>query len=109
RGRVRDLARSQNDAGLDGEAASGLLDALDAAVRAEGDDARADVDRGRLDQLARLAHRDLRGAAADVDVHHARRLADRARGGARAEGRERGLERVARAHGDELAGLRGEK
>ena len=36
----------------------------------EADQPRADVERGEVDHLAVGAHRDLRGAAADVDVHH---------------------------------------
>ena len=39
----------------------------------------ADIDRGQVDHLAVGADRDLRRAAADIDVHHRRLVADRAR------------------------------
>ena len=55
------------------------------------------------------ADRDLDGAAADVDVHHRRLVADRARDRARAVGRHHGLQAVAGAHRHQLAGLRGEE
>ena len=106
---ARAIADCERHAGLLGEAPAGFLDARDVAVLVEGDDARADVDGREVDDLAALAHGDLGGAAADIDVHDAGALADRARGRARAEGGERRLERVAGADGDELARLPGEQ
>ena len=61
------------------------------------------------DHLALGADRDLGGAAADVDVHHRRVVADRARHRARAVGRHHGLQAVAGADRDELAGLPGKQ
>ena len=55
--------------------------------------------------LAVGADRDLGGAAADVDVHHGRVVADRARHRARAVGGHHGLQVVAGRDRDHLAGL----
>ena len=87
------------------EAAAGLLDAHDPAVRLETDEPRADIERGEVDDLAVGADRDLGGAAADVDVHHPALVADRARHRARAVGRHHRLQAVAGADRDQPAGL----
>jgi len=62
-----------------------------------------------LDDLARLAHGDLGSSAADIDVHDPGGFADRACTSPRAERGESRLERIARAHRYELAGLGGEQ
>ena len=87
----------------------GVLHAGDLAVRLKADQPRADIDRGDVLHLAVGADRDLRGAAADIDIHHHAFVADRARRGARAVGRHHGFQAVAGAHRDELAGLLGEQ
>ena len=98
-------AELEADAELGGEAAAGLLDAHDAAARVEADQPRADVERGEVDHPAVGADRDLRGAAADVDVHDRRLVADRARHRARAVGGHHRLQAVAGRDRDHLAGL----
>ena len=103
--RAQRRAELELDAELGGEAPAGFLDAHDRAAVVEADEPRADVDRGEVDHLAVGADRDLRGAAADVDVHHRRLVADRARHRARAVGRHHGLQAVAGADRDQLAGL----
>ncbi len=102
-------AKRERDAKLGGEAAPGFLDANDPAVVVDADEPRADIDSGEVDHLAAGADRDLGGAAADVDVHHSRLVADRARDRARAIGRHHGLEIVAGRDRDHLAGLAGEQ
>ncbi len=87
------------------EPAAGFLQPGDPPGRVGADEARADVDRGDRDHLALGAHRDLGGAAADVDVHHGGAVADRARDRAGAEGRHHRFEIVAGADRDQLAGL----
>ena len=103
-GRER-AAELELDAELGGKAPAGLLDAHDAAGVVEADEARADVDGGEVDHLAVGADRDLRGAAADVDVHHRRVVADRARDRAGAVGGHHGFQVVAGRDRDHLAGL----
>ena len=99
----------QIDAELGAVAPAGVFDARDLSVRLKADQPRADIDRGKIDHLAVGADRDLRGAAADVDIHHHAFVADRARRRARAVGRHHGFQAVAGADGDELAGLLGEQ
>jgi SAM-dependent methyltransferase len=93
------------EAKLGAETAAGLLDASNAASRIQADDAGADVERGDIAHPAVAADRDLRRAAADVDVHHSSLIADRARCRARAIGRHHRLQAVTRAYRDELPGL----
>ena len=90
---------------LGGEPAAGLLDPRHPTGLVEADDARADVGRGQVDDLAALADGDLRRAAPDVDVHHPPAVADRTGHRAGAEGGQRRLEPIAGAHRHELAGL----
>ena len=103
------LTHFESKADLVGKAAAGLLDAHHPALAVESDDPRADIDRGHFDEFARRADADLRRAAAEVDIHHPHAFADRARGGARTESGERGLEPVAGTDRHELAGLGREK
>ena len=90
---------------LRAETPAGLFEARDATACIETHQPRADIDRREVDHLAVGADRDLRRAAADVDIHHARLVADRTRHRARAVGRHHRLETVAGADRDELAGL----
>ncbi len=99
----------QLDAKLGGKAPAGFLDARDAAAVVEADEAGADVDGGEVDHLAVGAKRDLRGATADVDVHHNRVVAHRAGGGAGAISGHHRFEVVAGRDRDHLAGLRREQ
>ena len=99
------LADLEADAVRGGEAAAGLLDARDAAVGIEADQARADVERGDVDHAAFGADRDLRGAAADVHVHDRGLVADRARHRAGAVRGHHRLQAVAGRDRDHLAGL----
>src|SRR5205085_3700476 len=91
----------QIDAELLAVAPPGLFHAGDLAIRFETDQPRADVDRGEIDHLAVGADCDLRGAAADVDVHHHAAVTDRARRRPRAVGRHHGFQAVAGTDGDE--------
>ena len=108
-GGVGQRADAQIQPHLTGEPGGSGLDALHPALRVKSEDARADVDGGEFDDRAGLADRDLGGAPANVDIHHPRRVADRARCGARAKRSELGLERVAGADSDETPGLRGKQ
>ena len=99
----------QIEAQLLAVAPAGVFDARDFPVGLQADQPRADIDRGNVDHLAVGADRDLRGAAADIDIHHHAFVADRARRRARAIGRHHGFQAVAGAHRDELAGLLGEQ
>ena len=92
------------------EAAAGLLQPGDAAAadrcrRAAHPTSTAVIG----DHRAVVAHRDFRGAAADVDIHHRAAVADRAGDRAGTVGRHHGLQIVAGADRDELAGLAGEQ
>src|SRR6266571_4236075 len=100
RSRLRPPAGRQLDAQRRAESFAGRLDANDASTFVEAHEARAHVERGEIDHLAAGAYGDLRGAAADVDVHHGRVVADRARNRAGAVGGERRLQIVAGAHRD---------
>ena len=102
-------AHLQIDAELLAVTPPGFFHAGNLSVRLKTDQPRADIDRGEIDHLAFGADRDLRGAAADVDVHHHAAVADRARRRARAVSRHHGFQAVAGADGDELAGLLGEQ
>ena len=88
-----------------GETAAGFLDANDASLRVEADEARAHVERGEVGHAAVGADRDLRRAAAHVHVHDRDPVADRARGRARAVGGHHRLETIAGRDRDHLAGL----
>ncbi len=90
---------------LGAEPAAGFLEPHDAAVGVEHDQPGADIERGDADHFARGAHRDLRGAAADIDIHHRRAVADRARHGAGAVGRHHRFQTVAGADRDHPACL----
>ena len=98
-------ANLEIDAELGAEAAASLLNAHDAANRVEAEQARADVEGGEIDHPAVGADRDFRRAAADVDIHDGRVVADRARHRARAVGRHHGLQTVAGRDRDHLASL----
>ena len=98
-------AKLELEAELRAELPSGLFDARDASLLVGDNQASPDIDRGQIDHLAVGADRDLRRAAADVDIHHRRCVADGARDRARAVGRHHGFQIVARAHRDQLAGL----
>ncbi len=87
------------------EAAARFLDPGDRSVRIGADETRAHVDRRDRNNPAVAAHRDLRGAAADIDIHHRAALADRAGDRTRAERRHHRFKIVAGTDGDELAGL----
>ena len=102
---VRFAPDFQDQTRLFGKTLPAFLDPLHAPLRVEAHDTRADVDGGHLHDLAVLAYGYLRGAAADVDIHHARRLADGAGRGSGTEGGKGSLEPVACAHRHELAGL----
>ena len=86
-----------------------LLDPRDAPRRIEADEPRPDIDGGQIDHAALAADRNLRGAAADVDIHDRGAVADRARHRARPIGRHHGLQIVAGRDRDHLAGLRREQ
>ena len=72
-------AQVELEAELGAETAAGLLDAHDPTGLIEAHKPGAHVDRGEIDHLAVGADRNLRSAAADIDVHHRRFVADRAR------------------------------
>ena len=63
------------EAKIGAEAAAGFLQPHDLVLLIEHDEPRADIDRGDVEHLAVRAHGDLRGAAADIDVHHRRVVA----------------------------------
>src|SRR6267143_5295005 len=104
--RVGFPADLEGETNLRGEATARFLDALHAPFGVEGHDAGADVGCRHLEHITGLAHGDFGSSAADVDVHNAGGVADRARAGTRAEGGEGGLECIARAHRDEFPRLR---
>ena len=74
----RHLACDELDARFGGEAPAGFLDAIHPAFVIERHDPRTDVDHSQVSNFAGIAHGNLRGAAANVDIHHACRLPDRA-------------------------------
>ncbi len=90
---------------LGAEAAAGFFEPHDAAFVIEHDQARADIDRGDVGHLAVGAYGDLRGAAADIDVHQRRAAADRARRRARAVSRHHRFKAIAGADGDHFPRL----
>ena len=99
------FANRHIDAEFGREALAGLLDAQDCAVGPKAEKSRADVERRDVGHLAVRAHRDLRGSAADVDVHHRAFVANRARHRAGAVGRHDCFEAVAGADRHHLPGL----
>ena len=104
-GRVGFRADFEKEPDLRGETPAGFLDTRHASLGVERHDAGADVGCSRLDDVARLADGDFGSSAADIDVHDSSGFADRTGGTARAEGGERGFERVARAHRYEFSRL----
>ena len=85
------------EAELAGEAPAGLLDPRDASAPSRQMRRAPTSSAVEVAHLAVLAHRDLRRAAADVDVHDGGLVADRSRHGARAVGRHHRLQAVAGA------------
>ncbi len=103
------VAEPEPQAELGRETAAGLLQAHDAPALVDAHEPRPDIGRRDGDDLAVGTDRDLRGAAADVDIHHHGFVADRARHGAGPIGRHHGLQAVAGAYRHQLAGLRGKQ
>ena len=91
------------------EALSCFLYACNVSVLVKRQDARADIYCRHIHHRTIFAHRDLRGAAADIDIHHAHAFADRARRCARTEGGERRLQCIASAYRDKFACLCGKQ
>ena len=107
---VARVARGDLHAGVLRDARAGASDRADRARLVPGDEARADVDRGGLLDATIAADRELRRAAADVDVEHERRRGvARERDRAGAVRGEKALEVMAGRRAHELAGLAAEE
>src|SRR5207244_6594744 len=107
---VARVANGDPHVGLFGDSRAGTSDGADPSRGIPRDDARADVESGRLLDAPGAANSELRRAAADVDVEHERRRGvARQRDRARPVRGEQALEVVTRRRPDELPCLAAEE